>query len=209
MMMHEVIPDKIVETQTGAKVIEPIAEKATRVRYALLSTLMIMPVVTFFFYFNLSSAILVLAFIAILAQKPDLVAGIKGSAALMIGNSIGGIVAIAMYSILILVPNFTMLNLMMGLTALYFSRLIFSESKLAPVYAMAFSTVIILISSATSSDADANEKFYTRLFQIAAACAYVVFATILAMPWIKKISMLDNSKKQGNNAESIPEMVDS
>ena len=209
MIMHEIIPDKKVDAQTQAKVITPIADKPTRVRYALLSTLMIMPVVTFFFYFNLSSAILILAFIAILAQKPDLVAGIKGSAALMIGNSIGGIVAIALYAVLILVPNFTMLNLLMGLTALYFSQLIFSENKFAPVYAMAFSTVIILISSATSSDADANEKFYIRLLQIAAACGYVVFATIIAMPWIKKISLLDTSKKKESNVESIPELVDS
>jgi hypothetical protein len=53
---------------------------------------------------------------------------------------------------------------------------------------MAFTTVIILVFGATLSTADADEKFYTRIIQIACACSYVVFATITATPLIKKIT---------------------
>ena len=189
MIMHELIADhtqdeKLNNTQTE---IAP-NNKTTRVKLSLLSTLMIMPVMLFFFSFDLSSSVLILVFITMLAQKPDLVAGVKGSKALLIGNTIGGLVAIAMYSILTIAPNFIFLMLLFSLVVIVFSRIIFSEKALAPIYAMAFTTVIILIFGATSGTADADEKFYTRIFQIGCACAYIVVVTIAANPIIKKIS---------------------
>jgi hypothetical protein len=193
MLMHELIADKVItnnnnkleETNLTEKV---LAKKSERVSFAILSTLMIMPVMIFFFSFNLSSSVLILAFIAMLAQKPDLVTGIKGSKALLIGNTIGGLVAIAMYNLLTLAPNFIFLVLLFSFVVISFSQVIFSKKALAPLYAMAFTTVIILIFGATLSSADADEKFYTRIVQIACACSYVVFATIAANPLIKKIS---------------------
>lgn len=194
MVMHEIIPDKkeldVTSSDNSNDSIEDneIANKATRVKLALLSTLMIMPVMIFFFSFNLGSSVLILAFIAMLAQKPDLVAGVKGSKALLVGNAIGGFVAIAMYNTLTIVPSFTFLMLMFSLVTIVFARQIFSDKALAPLFAMAFSTVIILIFGAILSTADADEKFYTRIIQIGCACAYVIFATIAASPIIKKIS---------------------
>lgn len=191
MLMHELIADKVIindkleENNLTDKV---IAEKPERVKFAILSTLMIMPVMIFFFSFNLSSSVLILAFIAMLAQKPDLVVGIQGSKALLIGNTIGGVVAITMYYLLTLAPDFIFLVLLFSFVVIYFSQEIFSEKVIAPLYAMAFTTVIILVFGATLSTADADEKFYTRIVQIACACSYVVFATITAKPLIKKIT---------------------
>ena len=188
MIFHVLIPDNLSKETVTSPVTPPLPEKEIRVRYALLSTLMIMPVMAFFFYFNLSSSVLILVFIAIMAQKPDLIAGVKGGKALLVGNTIGGIVAIAMYSVLVMIPTFPFLILLFALVIISFGRLIFSTRPMAPLYAMALGTIIILISSATMGDADASEKFYTRIFQIACACFYVIFATIVANPLIKKIS---------------------
>lgn len=194
MVMHELIADKeqvnLADSNqvTDSAEEKKVTDKPTRIKFALLSTLMIMPVMIFFFSFNLSSSVLILAFIAMLAQKPDLVVGVKGSKALLVGNTIGGLVAIAMYNLLIIVPNFTFLLLLFSLVVLIFARTIFSDKALAPIYAMAFSTVIILIFGATLSTADADEKFYTRIIQIGLACSYVIFATIAANPLIKKIA---------------------
>ena len=194
MIMHELIAD---QSQTGkedskggesSSEEKTITNKATRIKFALLSTLMIMPVMIFFFSFNLSSSVLILAFIAMLAQKPDLIAGVKGSKALLVGNAIGGLVSIAMYNILSIAPNFIFLMLLFSLVVIVFAKIIFSDKALAPLYAMAFSTVIILIFGATLSTADADEKFYTRIIQIGCACSYVIFATIAASPLIKKIA---------------------
>ena len=194
MVMHELIPDK--ETGETKDLSDEddtlegntLADKPARVKFALLSTLMIMPVMIFFFSFNLSSSVLILAFIALLAQKPDLVSGVKGSKALLVGNAIGGMIAIVMYNILTIAPNFTFLMLLFSLIVIIFARMIFSDKAIAPLFAMAFSTLIILIFSSILSTADADEKFYTRIVQIACACGYVIFATIAASPIIKKIT---------------------
>ncbi|MGB0937041.1 MAG: DUF2955 domain-containing protein [Colwellia sp.] len=165
-----------------------LAAKHIRVKFALLSTIMIVPVIIFFFTLNLTGAILIMVFVAIMAQNIDLVSGIKGSKALLVGNTMGGVVAIAVYALLILVPSFSFLILLMALVFCCFAQFIFSKNPLAPLFAMALGTVIILVSSATLGDADASEKFYTRIFQIAAACFYIIFTTIAATPIIEKIS---------------------
>ena len=188
MIMHELIPDKNPINVTEDSEIKALPEKPVRVKFALLSTLMIMPVMVFFFSFNLSSSVLILAFIALLAQKPDLVTGIKGSKALLVGNFIGGMVAIGIYNLLIISPNFTFLILLFSLVIIIFAKNILSDKPIAPLYAMALSTIIILISSATMGAADADAKFYTRIVQIACACSYVILATIAANPLIKKIT---------------------
>lgn len=197
MIMHEVIPDQKqqpIEHQNASKENielddegEPLPEKSVRVKLALLSTLMIMPVVGFFLA-SQSTALLVLVFVALLAQKPDLVAGVKGSKALLLGNTIGGLVAILIYNLLQVAPTFTFLLLLFALAVGVLTKYIFSGKPAAPLYAMALGTIIILIASASSGAADADEKFYARIMQIGCACGYIIFATILANPLLKKLS---------------------
>ncbi|MEW6997709.1 DUF2955 domain-containing protein [Colwelliaceae bacterium BS250] len=187
MVMHELVPDKqdvITEQKKDKLQIENIA---TRFQLALLSCIIIMPVVIFFFYLGLSSSILILIFVAILAQKPDLLIGLKGAKALMVGNTLGGIIAIIMYNFLTVAPTYTFLLLVFAFASIYFARLIFSESPLSPLYAMAFTTVIVLIANGTLGDASAGEKFYTRIIQIGCACGYVIFATYITRPWLSQI----------------------
>lgn len=187
-VMNTLIPAKGVIPSDTLTDTSELAPKHVRVKYALLSTLIIIPVITFFFSFNLTGAVLIMVFVAIMAQNIDLVVGVKGSKALLVGNSIGGVVAIMVYALLILVPSFSFLMLLMALVVCIFSQLIFSKHPLAPIFSMALGTVIILVSSATLGNADADEKFYTRIFQIAAACFYIIFTMIVASPLIEKIS---------------------
>ena len=188
LVMNSLMPNKEVVEVDDITDVSQSEPKPVRVKFALLSTLMIIPVMIFFFYFSLSGSVLILVFVAIMAQNIDLVAGVKGSKALLIGNSLGGLVAILIYALLVLVPTFSFLILLMALTVALFAKLIFSKHPLAPLFAMALGTVIILVSSATLGNADADEKFYTRILQIAAACFYIIFSTIAATPLIKKIS---------------------
>lgn len=187
MIMHELVPDKpdVFLDQVKAKL--QINNTIIRFQLAVLSTLIIMPMVIFFFYFSLSNLILILVFVAILAQKPDLLVGLQGTKALLVGNSLGGIVAIMMYNVLVIAPTFTFLVLMFALTSGYFARLIFSPSPLSPLFAMAFTTVIVLIANASSSEGGAGQEFYIRILQIGGACGYVVFATYISRPWLSQI----------------------
>lgn len=187
LVMHELISDDEV-TAPKAKAVNSLDAKSVRVQYALMTTLMVMPVISYFLYYKIADALLVMVFIAILAQKPDLIAGVKGAKALLVANAIAGIAAMLMYGLLLIVPTYTALILLFALLVIIFTQKIFSDSPYAPLFAMAFTTVIILVSGATSSDADASDKFLIRLFQIACACSYVILATAAALPWIKRIS---------------------
>ena len=187
MIMHELVPDKLAVIAEQKKQKLEIKRMETRFQLALLSTIIIMPVVIFFFYFGLTNAILVLLFVAILAQKPDLLMGLQGAKALLVGNTLGGLCAIVMFNVLIVAPTYTFLVLVFAVVIVYFARLIFSESPLSPIYAMALTTVIVLISMGSLGDANTGEKFYTRIFQIGCACGYVIFATFISRPWLTEI----------------------
>ncbi len=53
----------------------------------------------------------------------------------------------------------------------------FSGKKAAPLYGMAFSTLLLIIgSTTTSTSSDAEGKVYTRVLQIMVAVVYVVTA---------------------------------
>ena len=93
-----------------------------------------------------------------------------------------------MYNFLQIAPNFTFLLLLFALSTAVLSKLIFTDKPAAALYAMALGTVIILVASASSGAADADEKFYARIIQIGCACGYIVFATVLANPLLKKLS---------------------
>lgn len=197
MVMHELVPDKPDVTIDKKKEKFQITNTITRFQLAALSTIIIMPVVLFFFYFSLSNLILILVFVAILAQKPDLLIGLQGTKALLVGNSLGGICAIVMYNVLTIAPTFAFLVLIFALTSAYFGRLIFSPSPLSPLFAMAFTTVIVLIANASSSEGGAGQEFYIRILQIGGACGYVVFATYISRPWLSQIK----ARYDGLNAQ--------
>lgn len=187
MIMHELIPDNPQTKFEKKAEKQGLKLKSTRFQLASLSTIIIMPAIVFFFYFGLTSSILILAFIAILAQKPDLLMGMQGSKALIVGNTIGGLVAIVVYKFLLIAPTFTALVLLFAVVNIYFAKLIFSNRPMAPLFAMAITTVIILISSGSTGDAGAGGKFYIRIVQIGAACGYIIFATYLTAPLLTQI----------------------
>ncbi|WP_068544826.1 DUF2955 domain-containing protein [Thalassotalea crassostreae] len=187
MVIHEIVPDKTNVKSEQKKQKMDITSKEIRFQLALLSTIIIMPVLIFFFYFSLTDAILVLIFVAILAQKPDLLMGMQGTKALLVGNTLGGIFAIIMFNVLTIAPTYLFLILVFSFVNIYFARLVFSSSPLSPIYAMALTTIIVLISMGSLGEANTGEKFYTRIFQIACACGYVIFATYISSPWLSEI----------------------
>ncbi|WOH35799.1 DUF2955 domain-containing protein [Thalassotalea fonticola] len=194
MIMHELIPDKPNTKYQDKEEKQGLKLKSTRFQLALLSTIIIMPAIIFFFFFGLTSSLLILVFIAILAQKPDLLMGMQGSKALIVGNTIGGLVAIAVYKFLLIAPTYTALILLFAVVNIYFAKLIFSDKPLAPLFAMAITTVIILISSGSTGDAGAGGKFYIRILQIGAACGYIIFATYLTAPLLTQIKSAYKAK---------------
>ena len=178
---HGFIPDRVTEaSKAAAPAAHPPMSDREQIRSAAISTLVVLPVIFIFFTFQMNNMLLVMIFIAMLALQPDVKTGAKGSAALVIGNTAGGIAAILFYNLLVAVPSFIFLILLTILFSLIFSERIFSGKPMAGLYATAFSTVILLVGSTTGDfGGDAGSKFYTRIAQIILAGAYIVGAFYL------------------------------
>jgi hypothetical protein len=178
---HGFIPDSVTEaSKAAAPVAHPPMGDREQIRSAAISTLVVLPVIAIFFMFQMTDMLLVMIFIAMLAQTPDVKTGAKGSAALVIGNTAGGVAAILFYNLLVAVPSFVFLILLTLLFSLFFGERLFSGKPMTGLYATAFSTVILLVGSTTGHmGGDAVSKFYTRIAQIILAGAYIVGAFYL------------------------------
>ena len=175
-LAHVALPDPYVE---AAPIAGPAPEPLSverRFRLAFMSTLVVCPVAGLFLAYQKVDALLVLIFIAILTLQPSLSAGYKAGIALIIGNLIGGIASMMFYDILEMVPLFGFMVLLTFFCALLFGTGLFADGKWAPLFGMAFSTVLLIIGSTTSSFGDANAKASTRVIQITIAVVYAVVA---------------------------------
>jgi hypothetical protein len=174
---HTVIPDRPspgtqAQSAGSEQALPGPHEAAAR---ATLNTLALFPLVAVFFVFQLTS-VLILVFAILLSMQPDMTKGFAAGKALVVGNVMGGLAAIAMYELLVMVPQFGFLILLTLFASLWFGRRLFGGGKAAPLFGMAFSTLILVIGSTTSSYGDAGAKAWTRVVQIILAVLYLVLA---------------------------------
>jgi hypothetical protein len=147
---------------------------------AAVTTLVVYPVALLFYGFGLTSDLLVLVFIAILAQQPSLTAGRQAGGALILGNLAGGVAAMVFYELLVAAPSFGFFLALTFLTALVLGTRIFSDDRLAPIYPTVLSTLLLLVGGSVAPFGDDVEvKFQLRILQIGIAVGYVVGAFAL------------------------------
>ncbi len=159
----------------------------------VISTLVMLPLLTYFYSFSATNAIVVLVFAAILAQNVDLATTRKGGAVLVLANALGGLCAVVIYNLLVIAPQWPFMVALVALAATYFAGKIFSGAPTAPIYSTAFTAVLLLVGSSLSSDnKDAADAFASRIIQIFLAAAYVVIAFTL----LKKLSGYLNRNDQ-------------
>ena len=169
-------PSDLGESPAPAAVEKPIPPPMDRFKSALLSTVVVWPVMALFYMFERLESLLILIFIAILAQQPGFAKDFKVGKALIVGNAIGGAAALVMYEVLVIVPEYGFMLLLTLLAGLIFGARVFSGKPTGALYGMAFSTLLLVIGSVTSGDDDAGSKVYARVFQIIVAVSYVVLA---------------------------------
>jgi hypothetical protein len=161
-----------VDTQAAAK-----AKIESPLRSAVISTLVITPLVIMFYTYSWTGGILIFVFASILAQTPDLTSGIRGSVGLLIANAVGGIFAILVYSLILMVPEFVFLLLLIFIVASIFARKIFSDSPYAALFGTAFTAVLLLVGDSMGViSGSATENFIARIMQIMTAAMYIVSA---------------------------------
>ena len=149
---------------------------AFKVKSALLSVTVVFPAVAVFYTLQWTGGILVLVFIGILSMQPGVAGNLKAGKALIIGNVIGGIASVMFYELLVMVPSFPFMIMLTLFCGLVFGRQVFSGKKVGPLFGMAFSTVLLIIASTTSSTDEADNKVVVRVLQMIIAVTYVVLA---------------------------------
>ena len=136
---------------------------------------MVLPVLVMFFVFNLSDALLVLIFIAILSMNPA-TSNKKTGIGIIVANLGGGLAAIAAFNLMTAVPSLLFLGLLVLLAGLLFGRALFSGRPVAPLYGMAFSTFLLILGNVTSFRGEAGEEVWTRILQLGIVVIYIVIA---------------------------------
>lgn len=157
---------------------EPVTQSLTpgeRFQIAGTNTLVVMPVFVVFHFFEWVGGILILIFVALLSMQPGFAKDFKAGGALILGNVMGGVAAIVMFELLTTVPEYVFMLLLTLLAGLLCGSRLMSGSPKAPLYGMAFSTLLLVIgSTTTSTTGDATTKVYSRIFQMMVAVVYVV-----------------------------------
>ncbi|MEZ8289954.1 DUF2955 domain-containing protein [Vibrio sp. 10N.237.312.B06] len=136
------------------------------------------PVVCFFFIFQISEALLTMMFIALLSLMITSEKSVKLSAFLVISNGIGGLLAIAAFSILSIVPNIIFYSLFIGLVAIVIAKKIYTVPEKAPIFATAFSTLLVLVGSTLMSSGDIDSNTFIRIFQLLLIGIYMILASL-------------------------------
>ncbi|MFV8456913.1 DUF2955 domain-containing protein [Vibrio owensii] len=136
------------------------------------------PVVCFFFIFQISEALLTMMFVALLSLMITSEKSLKLSAFLIISNGIGGILAILAFSILAIVPSIFFYTAFIALLAVLIGKKIYTVPEKAPIFATAFSTLLVLIGSTLMSSGDIDSNTFIRIFQLVLVGTYMILASL-------------------------------
>lgn len=180
-LMHQIVPEPVpVSELPSGQSRNAEQSEALRAGYALKALAISFPVIVYFYYFQISGALLTLAFIGILSLQLTRSGSIKLSAFLLMTNVAGGGLAIVAYELLVITPWFPFLLAMMTLFTLLFAQKLYEDPHKAPVYAGIFSAMLVVFGSVISaSGKEIDVSFYARIGQILMASTYLVLVAWL------------------------------
>ncbi|AYO11791.1 DUF2955 domain-containing protein [Vibrio campbellii] len=157
---------------------QPPIGKEQRWHASFRAMLISFPVVCFFFVFQISEALLTMMFVALLSLMITAEKSVKLSAFLIISNGIGGMLAILAFSILAIVPNIFFYTAFIALLAVWIGKKIYTVPEKAPIFATAFSTLLVLIGSTLMSSGDIDSNTFIRIFQLVLVGTYMILASL-------------------------------
>ncbi|WP_144209375.1 DUF2955 domain-containing protein [Shewanella donghaensis] len=174
-LLHILLPDLAPEKDLHS---ESELTKDERLYESVRALIISFPVITFFYLFEITGALLTMIFIAILSLQAAGSKSVKVSLFLLITNGIGGVLAIVFYNMLVIVPELAFYIGLAMIAALVFAQKIYSDPAKAPIFAGIFSALLVVVgSTASSTDADVAANFYIRIAQLFLVGVYMVVAS--------------------------------
>jgi hypothetical protein len=141
---------------------------------ALKSTISVLPLATLFIAAELTGEIIVLIYTAIFSISPELSKGKEAGLKSLTSTLVGGLAALAIYWLLVAVPEYHFFIVLMLLTTLMFGANIFSENSLAKYLPSAITAMFLLLSASMGVGVSLMGKFIIRVILISLATVYVV-----------------------------------
>ena len=141
----------------------------------MLDTLVLLPVLTWYILDATQVAIVVLIVIVTLLRQHEPEQGQRAALGLILGNLIGGLAAALVNNLVTLsntLPFF--ISVCLAVSLMFGGRIVTAGAR-APVYAIAFTTFILLLGlGMTPLPGGSGEAFVSRPFYVLAASAYAI-----------------------------------
>lgn len=183
---HATFPEPHVHDADAARAVLRTHQAAptAAARHALLDTVILLPVLAWYVLDATEVAVVVLIVALTLLRQYDERQGRRAATGLIIANLVGGLAAAVVYNLVLLENNLSFFVAICLAASLVFAARIVTSGKLAPVYAGAFATFILLLGlGLTPLPGGAGEAFVSRLLNVLAASAYAVGALSLTTRW--------------------------
>ncbi|MBL8708808.1 MAG: DUF2955 domain-containing protein [Rhodospirillaceae bacterium] len=177
-LVHAILPTTAMPAARASP--PPMADASDGLlRRSLLATLvLLLPFAWYMMHPNAASIVILITCIGILGQAPAL--QLRTAGGLLLGNLIGGVAASLAYLAVTLLPSLVLLFLVCLLAGIVLAARLYSPSPLAPVYAIALTTFLILLGTGLAPIGDGSAvAFIARLADVALASLYAIGAIIL------------------------------
>jgi hypothetical protein len=178
---HAAFPAPI-EARRPAAASAAASSPADRVRAALLDTLVVIPLVLLFLITSFPTAMVATVSTLVIVRQGGGARGARAALGLMLGNLIGGAAAIVAYQVLVAAPSFPLLVALVLLAGLLFATRIATAGQTAPVFVVAFTTMLILFGAGLSPFRETGTAFATRLLYVLLAGGYAIGMLALIEP---------------------------
>ena len=153
-------------------------------RYALLDTLILMPLLTWFILNATEAAIVVLIVVVTLLRQTDRQQGKSAALGLILGNLVAGVAAGVAYNVILLGNTLPFFVTVCLAATLIFAGRIATAGNRAPVYVVALGTFVLLLGLSLSPlPGSTGEAFISRILNVIFASAYASGGLSLVARW--------------------------
>ena len=161
-----------------------LEEPLAAARYALLDTLVLMPLLTWFILNATEAAIVVLIVVVTLLRQTDRQQGKSAALGLILGNLVAGVAAGVAYNVILLGNTLPFFVTVCLAATLIFAGRIATAGNRAPVYVVALGTFVLLLGLSLSPlPGSTGEAFISRILNVIFASAYASGGLSLVARW--------------------------
>ncbi|MFL6761508.1 MAG: DUF2955 domain-containing protein [Sphingomicrobium sp.] len=166
--------------------VAPAAHDFSNAR-ALTGVAIVLPLMLVYLMYGITDALPVLITTVVLVINFDPGRGAMQGAAMMIGNFIGGIVALMSYALIHAAPSLAILSLVTFVVAFLFAGPVERGGPSGAVALITFNQAVVLLSLALAPGGSSAGLWLTRLVQFGIACTFAVGMMSLLLPRLKTV----------------------